>query len=291
MQRPMRRPMAVISGYKILSLICMLMCTLMASRIVCHGQEGSICVSMCYDQVRVSGGTVTLYQVGTYSAGGSSTLQPAEEFAGYAGFQSDIVWKSYIAGAVKTIEKDLEPSSHETRMTDYGISAADYAEELASYAIEQEIPGTTIWVDAAGIAYFGNLQKGIYLLLQKETAAGYQKIEPFLVAVPAVEDGRFVFEVSACPKMEPVPGESEAAGDEAGEYESDVSEKEETEWDEPQTERSDENGSAANSLTENIKKWLVLPQTGQVMWPVPVLSLIGVVMLIVGRIIQRRKGQ
>lgn len=296
MKRLGRRIGVIRRGYR----ICGWMYMLVAIGLLCSerevfaaGQRGSISVFTCYDQEVVSGGTVTLYQVGTYGMGENADFQLADAFDGCKGFQSDSFWKNYILGAEETAEKEQGSASCENGMAYYKGSAAEYAANLADYAIKQRIAGITGRIDEAGIARFENLRTGIYLLLQKESAAGYQKIEPFLAAVPALEEGRPVYDVAAWPKMEQVP-ETIPDGPEETEEPERVPETEKPGKTETESKKenvlSDEKVSEnGNSLAENVKSWLSIPQTGQMRWPVPVLALTGVAMIIAGRIVQRRK--
>ena len=49
---------------------------------------------------------------------------------------------------------------------------------------------------------FSNLKLGLYLLVQTRAASGYSKISPFLVTVPYLNSGVYIYEVDADTKME-----------------------------------------------------------------------------------------
>ena len=82
----------------------------------------------------------------------------------------------------------------------------------------------------------------MYLLVQNQAAEGYQAAAPFLVSVPMNEDGTYIYDVDASPKVEltkaPQP----------------------TPTPKPPT----------------------LAQTGQLNWPVPVLAIIGLCLFSLG---------
>lgn len=80
---------------------------------------------------------------------------------------------------------------------------ADLAWELAEFA--KNIPGQTKSVGADGTAVFEPLEPGLYLVVQREAAEGFQTISPFLVGIPMQVDGALVYHVDASPKASPVP--------------------------------------------------------------------------------------
>lgn len=131
-----------------------------------------ITVTMEYGKEAVPGGSLTIYQAGRVCReGGKTSYQPTELFAGWPG--------------------RLE-----------SVQSAGLAESLAAYVQEHALPGTTREIGQEGRISFGGLEEGLYLLIQNEAAAGYQKAEPFLVTVPIQKDGTYIYEVDAGPKVE-----------------------------------------------------------------------------------------
>lgn len=106
-----------------------------------------------------------------------------------------------------------------------------------------------------GKARFENLKTGVYLVLQETPAPGYSKIKPFLVVLPYLQEGAYQYSVSSTVKTElerePVPTEPE-----------------------PTKPSGDK-----------------LPQTGQLNWPIPVLTVLGVGLVMLGVVVRadRRK--
>lgn len=81
------------------------------------------------------------------------------------------------------------------------LSAKDLPEKLQK-AMTSVTKKTTTSVSADGKVVFSDLPQGIYLVEQTETAKGYEAMKPFVVAIPLFEDGKYIYEISASPKME-----------------------------------------------------------------------------------------
>ena len=113
-----------------------------------------------------------------------------------------------------------------------------------------------ITIDKNGAAAFTDLDFGLYLVVQKTAASGYKKTAPFLVSVPYLDDGAYVYAVASDPKTE---------------LEREVKPTTPT----PPHSSSDSGGK--------------LVQTGQLWWPVPVLICAGLGCIAVG-LIRRREG-
>jgi len=179
-------------------------------------RSGSISVTLRDTETKqeISGGTLTLYQVGT-----------AEENDGDYSFA--------LTGA----------------FADSGISISDVqsedtAKRLADYAKKSKISGTTASVQAGGVK-FADLETGLYLIVQETAADGYSAVSPFLVTVPIQEKGSYVYDVDASPK---------------------TSVQRTTTPQQPVTP----------------PKNPTLPQTGQLNWPVPVLTIAGLLLFAAG---------
>lgn len=119
----------------------------------------------------VTGGTLTLYQVGDVAEdNGDYLFQLTDTFSG-SGFSLE----------------DLE--------------SAELAAGLVKYAQANHLAGVTVSLEKDGTASFTDLKLGLYLLVQNQPAEGYYAVNPFLVAVPAKEGEAYFYDVNATPKM------------------------------------------------------------------------------------------
>lgn len=195
-------------------------------------KKGSIHITMHQGENAVAGGTLTLYQAGRVEVrDGNFSFALTDAFCG----------------------------STET-LTD--IESAGLAEALAEYAGKQLLEGIKKTIDEEGNVIFTELEPGLYLLVQEEAASGYNKAVPFLVSIPMKENGTYLYDVDASPKVEleretMPPAEPETPSEPPSEPES------------PFT--PDSPG---------------LPQTGQLNWPIPVLSLFGLCSFSIGWVLR-----
>lgn len=133
------------------------------------------------------------------------------------------------------------------------ISSPEFAAKLAYFAGENGIKGTERGIDINGRVSFKGLTAGLYLAVQENPAEGYDKIEPFAVTLPLLENDEWKYDADATPKT-------------GTEGETQPSEPGTTEPDEPE-----------------------LPYTGQLYWPVFVLLAVGVIVFATGFNLSRRR--
>lgn len=183
-------------------------------------RKGSIQIAMHLGGEPVGGGSLTLYRVGAVREdNGNFTFALCDDFT----------------DCTVSLEN---------------LQAQELAGALADYAADHQITGTRQEIGADGKISFQDLELGLYLLVQDQAAPGCSKAEPFLVSVPIMEEGAYVYDVDASPKVElekePVPSTSDPGTT-------------------PSTE-PDPN----------------LPQTGQLNWPIPVLAVLGLFLIAIG---------
>lgn len=130
------------------------------------------------------------------------------------------------------------------------LGAAELSAGIERYALDYEIKGMEVSAGEDAKVIVTDLPAGLYLVSQVTPAEGYSPFRPFLVSVPAMENGEYIFDVDATPKLElkkstppPPPPEPPA------------------------------------------KK---LPQTGQLWWPVLVLAAAGSFFVFLGTIKNRK---
>lgn len=205
-----------------LLLLSLLLCCCMGVTAYAHevpdpSRTGSISVTMLYGQTAVPGGSLTLYRVGAI----------AQDDGNYS-----FTLTGDFAGCGKTLD-DLESS-------ELAASLADYAEKAG-------LKGKTVTIGEDGSAAAKGLELGLYLLVQKQAADGYEAAAPFLVSVPMEENGTYLYHVDASPKVGTLT----------------------------QTEPEP-------NVPPNTPPDTKLPQTGQLNWPVPVMAVLGMFLFVVG---------
>ena len=127
------------------------------------------------------------------------------------------------------------------------VQSSLLAEQLESFAEEQQIEGERFPIDETGSVKITGLEEGIYLVVQSAESKGYCKIKSFLLTIPVIENGKMIYDINAFPKIE---------------KESDKPEKEPSEKPKNPQEK--------------------LPQTGQLNWPIPVMAISGLILFTIG---------
>lgn len=249
-----------------------------ALEVVDLSRTGSIKVSL-YDSETseaVGGGTLTLYRV--------------------AKVQKDNANLSFV------YTNGFEDCGVELGDLSEGELAGRLAEKIAATA-----ESTTVEISDLGVAEFGDLEVGLYLVVQTTAAENYNVINPFLVSVPIQENGSYVYDVDALPKVgtaakkTPEPPDTPDTPDNP---------------DTPDKPDEENPNTPAAPGPDNPDGWVLgahgekiylnpeapspdnpngrvmgahgLPQTGQLNWPIPVLAVIGVVLVAAG--IKLKKG-
>ena len=249
-----------------------------ALEVVDLSRTGSIKVSL-YDSETseaVGGGTLTLYRV--------------------AKVQKDNANLSFV------YTNGFEDCGVELGDLSEGELAGRLAEKIAATA-----ESTTVEISDFGTAEFGDLEVGLYLVVQTTAAENYNVINPFLVSVPIQENGSYVYDVDALPKVGTAAKKTPEPPDTP---------------DTPDTPDPPDKPDEQNPNTpvapgpDNPDGWVLgangekiylnpeapspdnpnghvmgahgLPQTGQLNWPIPVLAVTGVVLVAAG--IKLKKG-
>lgn len=174
------------------------------------GHRGSITVTLRSDGNGVSGGSFAVYQVAVLSESGNEFAY-TDAFRDFAVSELTSGYSSedgvYVAGNVfgDDTEENAESNAAANRKM---------AEDLAAYirtgGSTVSVYGTLALGDGtgntqAGTGTFGGpsgegLPAGLYLFLQEQPAADIQPVSPFLVGVPRLVNGAYVFDVDAYPK-------------------------------------------------------------------------------------------
>ena len=209
-------------------LLCAMGVTAYAHDVPDLSRKGSITITMRQGEKAVPGGSLTLYRVGeVQEEDGNYRFVLTGDFTGCG-----------------------------VSLTD--VQSAQLASRLAQYGKDHSLTGTTRECDSSGTVSYTGLTLGLYLLVQNRAASGYNKVDPFLVSVPMQEDGTYVYDVDASPKVE---------------------------VEKVTTPSNSSTTTATRSGTAKSK----LPQTGQLNWPVPVLAVLGMGLFAAGWML--RAGQ
>lgn len=145
-------------------------------------------------------------------------------------------------------------------LADSGISLenleqTDLAETLAELAVLRELEAMTAPVEK-GKAMFSQLKPGLFVVVQyaEDVIDGFLPIRPFLISLPRWNERVYEYDLTARPKvsLEPEPTEP--------------------------TQPKPPKPPGPN-----------LPQTGQLLWPIPVLAVSGLACLVIGGFLCRRK--
>lgn len=203
-----------------LTLICGFSMTVYAAHEVPDlSRTGSITVNMTYGGKAVSGGVLTAYRVGDIAEDdGNYSFAKTSAMAGFSGSYDD-------------------------------LNSEGLAKDVAAYVTKNKLKADATAKNTNGSVTFSDLKLGLYLIVQTKACDGYEAVASFLVSVPANEDGVYVYNIDATPKMgtltqakpTPTPTPTKPTGK--------------------------------------------LPQTGQLNWPVPIMAALGLLLLALGWIL------
>lgn len=127
------------------------------------------------------------------------------------------------------------------------VSSPELAKSLLDFAHRKNLLGITVMIHEGAARYeVESDQLGLYLVAQNDAEMGYNAIDPFLIAVPNWDVGTYVYDVSAAPKVERTAS------------------------------------IPSPVLPTEPPKDSILPQTGQLKLPVPVMAVLGLVLIASG---------
>ena len=157
-----------------LFLICIFALPVAANNVPDLTKTGSIHITMVYDGNPVSGGEFVLYRVGEIR-------------------ESDGNYRFELTASFASSEVSLE-----------NVHTFGTAKKLSDYALHNAIDGQRKKIGKNGAVDFEDLQSGLYLLLQRKAAQGYDKVNPFLVSLPMRSADTYIYQVDASPKVSPL---------------------------------------------------------------------------------------
>lgn len=205
-----------------------------------------------------------------------------------------------------------------------GISLEDPAlvSKLDAFVTEHSVPAQKIVTDSQGNARCGNLSMGLYFVKQTGAVEGFAPCTPFLVTLPMKTDSGFQYDVDASPKTDverlvsitikkiwnadkstATPGSVTVQLLRGGDVVETATLNKQNNWQITYTNLPESDGYSIKEVnvpkgftatyTQKGNEFTVtntssLPQTGQQIWPVPVLATAGLVFLLLGFVILRK---
>ena len=200
-----------------------------------------------------------------------------------------------------------------------GVSLGDLSESDLARTLDDKRPagskGETLTVDTDGKAVFSRLPLGLYLVVQSTASTGYEKINPFLVSVPLVEEDTYLYDVDALPKVGTMtPTTPPDVPEEPDTPENPDKPETPDNPDNPETpDIPEEPGKNTPPGADNPDDWVLngrpdknkapnpgnpddwvlngrptLPQTGQLNWPIPVLTAAGTCLIAAGILLRKK---
>ena len=205
------------------------------------------------------------------------------------------------------------------------LTDPDLAALLAVFVEGKGIQSTRLVTDSSGKASVGTLPLGLYLVKQTAAVNGYALCKPFLVSVPAQIENALVYDVQAAPKTDiekltnitikkqwnidrhsSAPSSVTVALHDNGKLIGTFTLNAANNW-----EVNLENMPASDGYTvteQNVPKGFTatyskngncfivtnsstLAQTGQLVWPIPLLAAMGMLLLALGIVILRKPGK
>lgn len=146
------------------------------------------------------------------------------------------------------------------------LDSAQFIFTVAAYIAENDIMGTAMPIDNYGTVRFYDLEPGLYMLIQTAAANGYNCANPFIVALPMFTDGEYVYDIEASAKAELSKNNDNPHEDTT-----------------PDSGKDTTGGKVTTTKpTDTSDK---LPQTGQLKWPIPILTVSGAGFILVGLIL------
>ena len=209
--------------------------------------------------------------------------------------------------------------------TAIAIDDPDLATKLDTYLSGKQVTALVLRTDAQGTASCTDLPLGLYLVRQTNTVAGYAACAPFLVTVPMQDADSFTYAVNAAPKMEMAKltnitikkvWNTDASTKIADSVTIQLLHGEtvirtatlspENNWQVTYTEMPQSDAYSVKEINTpkgftatykqsgfvfTVTNTSTLAQTGQLIWPIPVLAFVGVLLLAAGSLLLRKKRE
>ena len=232
----------------------------------------------------------------------------------------------HIATVMQNEDGDLlYDYTEDFRRIDTAIDDATLPKKLDAFVLKNSVPFAQMVTNAEGQAVCAELPLGLYFVKQTNMVDGYSPCKSFLVTVPNNKNGEYLYEVNASPKTEVAKltsitikkvwntDDSIAEADSVtvqllrdGTVVKTAVLNDQNDW---QITYDNLPESDAYSIKEvdvpkgftatyqqkgyvfTVTNSSTLVQTGQLMWPIPVLAIGGLVFLAIGAVLLQKKGK
>lgn len=230
----------------------------------------------------------------------------------------------YVATAILDADGNLiYDYTEDFKQLDTAIDDTSLATKLDAFVSQYSVPSTKMTTNADGTALCNELPLGLYFVKQTGMVEGFAPCTPFLVTVPNEKNGGYVYEVNASPKTEVArltsitikkvwntDASTEAADSvtiqllKNGNVVETATLDAQNNW---QVTYADMLESDAYSVKEadvpkgftatykqngylfTVTNTSTLIQTGQLMWPIPVLAVSGMLLIAAGIVLLQKK--
>ena len=92
--------------------------------------------------------------------------------------------------------------TNDFKQLDCAIDDTELATKLDAFVSQHNVPSTKITTNIDGTALCNGLPLGLYFIKQTGAVEGFAPCTPFLVTVPNEKDGEYLYDVNASPKTE-----------------------------------------------------------------------------------------
>ena len=281
-------------------------------------------ISLCVTALLILGCSLTVFaQALDQERTGSVSVTLTEQYqkTPIAGAELSVY---YIASVGINTDGNLNYIYTETFAgTGIAIDDPELVAKLEAYLIGHEAEATTLRTDAEGKARLTDLPLGLYFVRQTNTVEGFAPCASFLVTVPMETADGYVYDVNASPKTEVAKltsitikkvwntdASTEAADHvtvqllKNGNVVQTATLNAQNNWQVTYTDMPESDGYSIQEIdvpkgftaTYSRKGYVftvtntsALAQTGQLMWPIPVLAVGGILFLAVGIVLLRKK--
>lgn len=283
----------------LLLVLLMLSCSAAAlasgSSVVDFSKTGSLSISLMAGSTAVAGAELIVYKVAdAQSRDANLCFEFTESYAGFGGAPEDIV-------------------------------GTDSVLRLVDYTNENGIAGTAGSTDASGFINFVDLELGLYLVVQTGSVEGFTDCTPFLVMIPAQEGDAWVYDIDATPKTDVLrlidltvqkawnDGRESTRPEsitvqllKGGTVVDTVTLSGQNDWSHTWEDLPESDSYSIrevnvpqgyyvsyqqNGYVFTVTNSSSLVQSGQIVWPIPVLIICGLVLFAVGVLLYRRKKE